>query len=183
MSRWNSWLCLRALPNFHVFRPCDAVETAAAWYKRPDQPADADGSGADPPEPGTHGRQQPGSAERRYVIDDCEGTPDAILIASGSEVELAVKAKGLLQEEGWKIRVVSMPCMDLFEEQSEEYKESVLPKAVRKRVAVEALSGFGWGKYTGLDGACVCMTGFGTSGPQAELFKHFGFTPEHVPRP
>ena len=95
-------------------------------------------------------------------------------------MELAVKAKGLLQEEGWKIRVVSMPCMDLFEEQSEEYKESVLPKAVRKRVAVEALSGFGWGKYTGLDGACVCMTGFGTSGPQAELFKHFGFTPEHV---
>ena len=171
---------LRALPNFHVFRPCDAVETAAAWYS-------ALTSRRTPtalvltrqnlaPMAGSSREALKGG----YVIDDCEGTPDAILIASGSEVELAVKAKGLLQEEGWKIRVVSMPCMDLFEEQSEEYKESVLPKAVRKRVAVEALSGFGWGKYTGLDGACVCMTGFGTSGPQAELFKHFGFTPEHV---
>ncbi len=171
---------LRALPNFHVFRPCDAVETAAAWYN-------ALTSRRTPtalvltrqnlaPMAGSSREALKGG----YVIDDCEGTPDAILIASGSEVELAVKAKGLLQEEGWKIRVVSMPCMDLFEEQSEEYKESVLPKAVRKRVAVEALSGFGWGKYTGLDGACVCMTGFGTSGPQAELFKHFGFTPEHV---
>ena len=171
---------LRALPNFHVFRPCDAVETAAAWYS-------ALTSRRTPtalvltrqnlaPMAGSSREALKGG----YVIDDCEGTPDAILMASGSEVELAVKAKGLLQEEGWKIRVVSMPCMDLFEEQSEEYKESVLPKAVRKRVAVEALSGFGWGKYTGLDGACVCMTGFGTSGPQAELFKHFGFTPEHV---
>ena len=171
---------LRALPNFHVFRPCDAVETAAAWYS-------ALTSRRTPtalvltrqnlaPMAGSSREALKGG----YVIDDCEGAPDAILIASGSEVELAVKAKGLLQEEGWKIRVVSMPCMDLFEEQSEEYKESVLPKAVRKRVAVEALSGFGWGKYTGLDGACVCMTGFGTSGPQAELSKHFGFTPEHV---
>ena len=171
---------LRALPNFHVFRPCDAVETAAAWYS-------ALTSRRTPtalvltrqnlaPMAGSSREALKGG----YVIDDCEGTPDAILIASGAEVELAVKAKGLLQEEGWKIRVVSMPCMDLFEEQSEEYKESVLPKAVRKRVAVEALSEFGWGKYTGLDGACVCMTGFGTSGPQAELFKHFGFTPEHV---
>ena len=171
---------LRALPNFHVFRPCDAVETAAAWYS-------ALTSRRTPtalvltrqnlaPMAGSSREALKGG----YVIDDCEGTPDAILMASGSEVELAVKAKGLLQEEGWKIRVVSMPCMDLFEEQSEEYKESVLPKAVRKRVAVEALSGFGWGKYTGLDGACVCMTGFGISGPQAELFKYFGFTPEHV---
>ena len=171
---------LRALPNFHVFRPCDAVETAAAWYS-------ALTSRRTPtalvltrqnlaPMAGSSREALKGG----YVIDDCEGMPDAILMASGSEVELAVKAKGLLQEEGWKIRVVSMPCMDLFEEQSEEYKESVLPKAVRKRVAVEALSGFGWGKYTGLDGACVCMTGFGTSGPQAELFKYFGFTPEHV---
>ena len=171
---------LRALPNFHVFRPCDAVETAAAWYSaltsRRTPTALVLTRQSLAPMAGSSREALKGG----YVIDDCEGTPDAILIASGSEVELAVKAKGLLQEEGWKIRVVSMPCMDLFEEQSEEYKESVLPKAVRKRVAVEALSEFGWGKYTGLDGACVCMTGFGTSGPQAELFKHFGFTPEHV---
>ena len=76
------------------------------------------------------------------------------------------------------VRVVSMPCMDLFEEQSPEYKESVLPKAVRKRVAVEALSDFGWGRYVGLDGATVCMEGFGASGPAAQLFKKFGFTAE-----
>jgi transketolase len=115
-----------------------------------------------------------------YVIDDCEGTPDLILIASGSEVELSVKAKAILAAEGKKVRVVSMPCMDLFEEQSAEYKESVLPKEVRKRVAVEALSDFGWGKYVGLDGACVTMTGFGASGPASQLFEHFGFTAEHV---
>ena len=115
-----------------------------------------------------------------YVIDDCEGTSDLILIASGSEVELSVKAKAILAAEGKKVRVVSMPCMDLFEEQSAEYKESVLPKEVRKRVAVEALSDFGWGKYVGLDGACVTMTGFGASGPASQLFEHFGFTAEHV---
>lgn len=91
-----------------------------------------------------------------------------------------MKAKAILAAEGKKVRVVSMPCMDLFEEQSAEYKESVLPKAVRKRVAVEALSDFGWGRYVGLDGACVTMTGFGASGPAAQLFEHFGFTAEHV---
>lgn len=101
-------------------------------------------------------------------------------MASGSEVELAVKAKAELEKEGQKVRVVSMPCMDLFEEQSEEYKESVLPKAVRKRVVIEALSDFGWGRYVGLDGAYVTMKGFGASGPAAVLFEHFGFTVDHV---
>ena len=115
-----------------------------------------------------------------YVLDDCEGTPELILMASGSEVELAMKAKAVLAAEGKKVRVVSMPCVDLFEEQSAEYKESVLPKEVRRRVAVEALSDFGWGKYIGLDGAAVTMTGFGASGPAAELFDHFGFTVDHV---
>jgi len=124
----------------------------------------------------------PGSSKEAlkggYVIDDCEGTPEIILIASGSEVELAVNAKKLLADK--KVRVVSMPCMDLFEEQTEEYKESVLPKAVRKRVAVEALSDFGWGKYVGLDGTYVTMKGFGASGPANLLFEHFGFTAEKV---
>lgn len=99
------------------------------------------------------------------MIDDCEGTPEVILIASGSEVELAVKAKAELEAEGTKVRVVSMPCMELFEEQSAEYRETVLPRAVRKRVAIEALSDFGWGKYVGLDGAYVCMKSFGASAP------------------
>lgn len=115
-----------------------------------------------------------------YILEDCQGTPDAILIATGSEVGLAVKAKAELEKEGMKIRVVSMPCMDLFEEQTAEYRESVLPKTVRKRVAVEALGGFGWERYTGLDGAVVSMKGFGASGPAAELFEKFGFTVENV---
>ena len=131
-----------------------------------------------------HAPLMPGSCKDAlkggYVIDDCEGTPDAILIASGSEVDLAVKAKAELAGEGKKIRVVSMPCMDIFEEQSAEYKESVLPKEVRKRVVVEALSGFGWGKYVGLDGAYVTMKSFGASGPAAKLFEKFGFTVENV---
>ena len=114
------------------------------------------------------------------MIDDCEGTPDAILIASGSEVDLAVKAKAELAGEGKKVRVVSMPCMDIFEEQSAEYKESVLPKKVRRRIVVEALSDFGWGKYVGLDGAYVTMKSFGASGPAAKLFEKFGFTVENV---
>ena len=171
---------LRALPNFHVFRPCDAVETAAAWYsaltsKRTPTALVLTRQNLTPMAGSSRDALKGG-----YVIDDCQGTPDAILIASGSEVELAVKAKAILEAEGRKIRVVSMPCMDLFEEQSAEYKEAVLPKAVRKRVAVEALSDFGWGKYVGLDGACVAMTTFGASGPAAQLFEHFGFTAEHV---
>ena len=107
-------------------------------------------------------------------------TPDAIIIATGSEVQLAVEAKAVLAKEGVDVRVVSMPCMDLFEEQSAEYKEAVLPKNVRARVAVEALIDYGWGKYVGLDGAIVSMTGFGASAPAATLFEKFGFTTENV---
>ena len=101
-------------------------------------------------------------------------------MASGSEVELAVKAKAELEKEGQKVRVVSMPCMDLFEEQSEEYKAKVLPKNVRKRVAVEALSGFGWDRYVGLDGDIIGMNRFGASAPYSKLFPYFGFTVENV---
>lgn len=171
---------LRAMPNFHVFRPCDGTETAAAWYsaitseKTPTALVLTRQNLA--PMPGSSKDALKGG----YVIDDCNGTPEAILIASGSEVELAVKAKAALAQEGKKVRVVSMPCMDLFDEQSAEYKETVLPKSVRKRVAVEALSDFGWGKYVGLDGAYVTMKGFGASGPANLLFEKFGFTVEHV---
>ena len=170
----------RAMPNFHVFRPCDATETSAAWLSAV--------TSEKTPTALVLSRQNlnpiPGSSKDAlkggYVIDDCEGTPDAILIASGSEVDLAVKAKAELTAEGKKIRVVSMPCMDIFEEQSAEYKESVLPKEVRRRIVVEALSDFGWGKYVGLDGAYVTMKSFGASGPAAKLFEKFGFTVENV---
>ncbi|MEG2869996.1 MAG: transketolase, partial [Clostridium sp.] len=155
----------RAMPNFHVFRPCDGTETAAAWYSAI--------TSAHTPTALVLTRQNlepmPGSSKEAlkggYIIDDCEGTPEVILIASGSEVSLSVKAKAVLSGEGMNVRVVSMPCMDLFEEQSEEYKNSVLPKTVRKRVAVEALSSFGWGRYVGLDGTTVTMQGFGASAP------------------
>lgn len=171
---------LRALPNFHVFRPCDALETAAAWY--------AAVTSKHTPTALVLSRQNltpmQGSSREAlkggYIIDNCEGTPDLILIASGSEVELAVSAKVELEKLDMKVRVVSMPCMDVFEEQTEEYREEVLPKQVRKRVAIEALSDFGWGKYVGLDGACIAMESFGASGEAGKLFEHFGITVEHV---
>ena len=112
--------------------------------------------------------------------DSKKEVPDAILIASGSEVSLAVEAKKALAAENIDVRVVSMPSMDVFESQSQEYKDSVLPKQVRARVAVEALSDFGWGKYVGLDGAYVTMHGFGASAPADLLFEKFGFTVENV---
>ena len=172
---------LRSLPNFHVFRPADATETAAAWYS-------AVSSKRTPTALVLTRQNLPqlaGSSKEAlkggYILEDSKKEiPDAILIASGSEVELAVGAKAELEKEGMDVRVVSMPCMDLFEEQSAEYQESVLPKAVRKRVVVEALSDFGWGKYVGLDGAYVTMHGFGASAPAKQLFEKFGFTVEHV---
>ncbi len=171
----------RAMPNFHVFRPCDATETEAAWYSAVTSQSTPTAlvltrQNLDP----VSGSSREAALKGGYVVDDCEGTPDAILMASGSEVGIALKAKAQLESEGRHIRVVSVPCMDLFEEQSAEYRESVLPGSVRRRVAVEALSGFGWERYTGLDGSVVAMQSFGASGPAAELFDKFGFTAEHV---
>ena len=172
---------LRSMPNFHVFRPADATETAAAWYSAV--------SSQKTPTALVLTRQNlphlAGSSKEAlkgaYILEDSsKEVPDAIIIATGSEAHLAVGAKAELAKEGVDVRVVSMPCMDVFEEQSEEYKEKVLPKAVRKRVAVEALGDFGWGRYIGLDGAAVTMKGFGASAPAGLLFKKFGFTVENV---
>lgn len=172
---------LRSMPNFHVFRPADATETIAAWYSA--------ATSKETPTALVLTRQNlpqlAGSSKEAlkgaYVLEDStKETPDAIIIATGSEVQLAVEAKAELAKEGVDVRVVSMPCMDLFEEQSAEYKEAVLPKNVRARVAVEALIDYGWGKYVGLDGAIVSMTGFGASAPAATLFEKFGFTTENV---
>ncbi|MBQ9081759.1 MAG: transketolase, partial [Clostridia bacterium] len=115
-----------------------------------------------------------------YVLEDCEDTPDVTLMARGSEVELCVKAKAELEKEGVKARVVSMPCMEEFEKQSEEYKQSVLPKNVRARVCVEAATAHSWYRYAGDYGEIICMEGFGASAPANVLFKHFGFTVENV---
>ena len=115
-----------------------------------------------------------------YVLDDCDGTPDVLLMASGSEVETCVKAKALLTEKGVKARVVSIPCMEEFDKQDEAYKESVLPKSVTARVCVEAGSSYSWYKYAGANGEMVTMDTFGASAPANVLFPHFGFTAENV---
>ncbi len=172
---------LRAMPGFNVFRPADAVETAAAWYyaaTAKDCPTALVLTRQNLPQLEGSGKE---ALKGGYTLQDCVGkTPDAILIASGSEVCLAAGAAKVLKDRGINVRVVSMPCMDIFEKQSEEYKESVLPKEVRRRVVVEALSDFGWGKYVGLDGDYVTMDGFGASAPAELLFEKFGFTVEHV---
>jgi transketolase len=172
---------LRATPNVNVFRPADATETAAGWYlavtskttptalilTRQNLPQLA-GSSKD-------------ALKGAYIIADAKkAIPDAIIIATGSEVSLAIDSKEKLASEGIDVRVVSMPCMDVFEQQSDAYKEKILPKNVRARVAVEAGIGFGWEKYIGLDGASVTMKGFGASAPAGVLFKKFGFTVDHV---
>lgn len=171
----------RSLPDFTVFRPCDRTETAAAWMYAVENECGPTGlvlTRQNLP-------QMEGSSKEAlkggYVIAESEkAVPDAIIIASGSEVSLAVNAKEELKKSGIDVRVVSMPSMELFDKQSAEYKESVLPNAVRKRVAVEALSDFGWYKYVGLDGKVIAMEGFGASGPAATLFEHFGFTVDNV---
>ena len=172
---------LRSLPNFNTFRPADARETIAAWYAamvskstptaivltRQNLPQ-LDGSGKK-------------ALKGAYIIKEAsKSTPDMILIASGSEVSLAIEAATELEKDNISTRVVSMPCMDVFETQSREYKEEVLPKNVRNRVAIEALSSFGWDRYTGLDGRVISMNSFGASAPQDLLFKKFGFTKENV---
>ena len=171
----------RAMPDFNVFRPADATETIAAWYS-------AVTSKKTPTAivltrqnlPQLAGSSKEALKGGYVVVDSSKEKPDAILIASGSEVSLSIEAKEMLAKEGVDVRVVSMPCMDIFERQSDEYKEKVLPKAVRARVAVEALSEFGWGKYVGLDGKTVCLDRFGASAPADVLFKEFGFTVENV---
>ena len=171
----------RAMPNFNVFRPADALETIAAWYS-------AITSKETPTAlvltrqnlPRLKGSSKEAIKGGYVVADSSKNVPDAIIMASGSEVSLAIEAKDILAEENIDVRVVSMPCMDIFEKQSDDYKESILPKAIRARVAVEALSEFGWGKYVGLDGKTVCIDRFGASAPAEVLFKEFGFTAENV---
>lgn len=171
---------LRATPNINMFRPADATETAAGWYL-------AATSTKTPTALALTRQNLPqlaGSSKEAlkggYIISEANGKLDGILIASGSEVSLAVDAQKKLAEENINVRVVSMPCVDLFEQQSDEYKEKVLPKNIRARVAIEAAKNFGWGSYVGLDGATVTMQGFGESAPAGLLFKKFGFTVDNV---
>ena len=172
---------LRSLPNMHVWRPADELETKCAWYSAlstEKTPSSIVLTRQNLPVLENSGKE---ALRGGYVLERESGKNlDIILIASGSEVGVALDAKKLLEAEGKSVRVVSMPCMDVFEEQSAEYKASVLPKDCRKRVAVEAGSSMSWGKYVGLDGAYVTMDGFGASAPAKKLFEKFGFTAQNV---
>lgn len=172
---------LRSIPNFHVFRPADSKETAAAWYSaitREDGPTALVLTRQDLP---LYEESSKEALKGAYILKDSEKkVPDLILMASGSEVELIYEAAKVLKEKGVDVRVVSMPCLEVFDKQSSEYKESILPKSCRKRLAVEALSSFGWHKYVGLDGDVIALDQFGESAPAKLLFKKFGFTVENV---
>lgn len=171
----------RAMPNFVVYRPADATETIAAWYhaiSSKNHPTALVLTRQNLPQLAGSSKE---ALKGGYIVaNSTKETPDAIIIASGSEVQLGIYAKEELAKENIDVRVVSMPSMDVFEQQSQEYKESVLPHSVRARVVVEALTDFGWGKYVGLDGAYVTMHGFGASAPADLLFEKFGFTTENV---
>lgn len=172
---------LRSMPNFITYRPADSREVAAAWYSaltQKDAPTALVLSRQDLPLLEGSGT---GALKGAYILKDySNGTPDMLLMATGSEVQLIVEAAAILNEKGIKARVVSMPSLEIFERQSAEYKESVLPKTVRKRVAIEAASSFGWHKYVGFDGAVISIDTFGASAPGNIIFEKFGITVEKV---
>ena len=172
---------LRAMPNLLLIRPGDGNETSGAYklaisnrhrptvlaLSRQGMPNQARSAAAK-------------VAQGAYVLEDCEGTPELVLIGTGSELDLCVQAAQQLTNAGHRVRVVSMPCVELFEEQSDAYKESVLPNAVRKRLVVEAATDFGWHRYIGLEGDSLTMNRFGASAPGATCMEKFGFTVDNV---
>ncbi len=172
---------LRMIPNMQVWRPCDGVESIVAWkaaVEAQTMPSCLIFTRQNLPFQARTPEQIADIAKGGYILKDCDGTPDAIIIATGSEVDLAMKAAAQMADR--KVRVVSMPSTNIFDKQSAEYKESVLPKAVTARVAVEAAVTQGWYKYVGLNGEVIGLDRFGESAPAGELFKYFGFTVDNV---
>lgn len=171
----------RAMPNFNVYRPADAAETQAAWYAaltESETPTAIVLSRQNLPQLSGTGKE---ALKGGYILKDSEKeVPDAIIIATGSEVSLAVLAGRQLSEKDIDVRIVSMPCMEVFDKQPEEYREYVLPSDITARVGVEALSEFGWGKYLGLKGKFIGMKSFGASAPGSRLFEHFGITVSNI---
>jgi transketolase len=170
---------LRMIPNMQLWRPCDAVETAVSWkaaIERRDGPTCLVLSRQNLKHQARNAEQIENIARGGYVLRDCDGTPEVILIATGSEVELVVAACESEVLEDAKIRVVSMPSTTQFDRQPQDYRDSVLPPQVRARVAVEAAATAGWYKYVGMDGAIIGIDSFGESAPARELFAYFGFT-------
>lgn len=174
---------LRLVPNLDTWRPCDQVETAVAWTKMVERkcgPSDIILSRQNLEQMPRNDEQIEAIAKGGYILKDCDGTPDLIYIATGSEVALAFHAADELAKEGKKVRVVSMPCCEVFDRQCSEYKEQVLPSAVRARVAIEAGATTTWYKYVGLDGKVLGLDHYGASAPAGELFKKYGFTVENA---
>jgi transketolase len=171
------------IPNFSIVRPGDANETAIAWREiiTRDKPVGIALSRQNLP---VFDRTECGSAEGvakgAYVIVEAKSEPDVILIATGSEVHVAIAAAKILSDQNIAARVVSAPCLEWFEEQPDSYKESILPKSVKARVSVEAGVGAGWHKYVGDKGEIVSLEHFGASASAGTLFKEYGFTPENV---
>jgi transketolase len=192
LSVWGRWpthqaveqlASLRLTPNFSTWRPCDQVEAAVGWklaVERHTGPTALILSRQNLAQMDRTPEQVKAIAKGGYILKDADGKPDIILIATGSEVEITVKAAEKLTQEGHKVRVVSLPSTDIFDAQDEQYRESVLPSDVSARVAVEAGIADYWYKYVGLKGAIVGMTGYGESAPADKLFPYFGFTVENV---
>jgi transketolase len=171
---------LRATPDMNVFRPADGRETTAAWLYALKANAPTTIALSRQTLPMLDGSNED-ALKGGYVISKEDGdTPQVIIMATGSEVYPSIKAQAILKEEGIDARVVSMPCMEVFDKQPAEYKESVLPKQVRARLAVEAGASIAWGKYVGLDGDYICIDHFGESAPAKVLFNKYGFTAENI---
>ena len=174
---------LRLIPNLAVWRPCDTVETAVAWQMAlasQNQPSVLCLSRQGLPCQFYDRDMLEHIQQGGYILKDCKGVPELILIATGSEVVLAVEAATKLAAEGRAVRVVSMPCADLFDRQDQTYRDSVLPPSVTRRIAIEAGSADSWYKYVGLNGQIIGMTTFGESAPAKQLFELYGFTVENV---
>jgi transketolase len=174
---------LRLMPNMSVWRPCDTVETAVAWryaLENETGPTSLVLTRQGLPHQQRTAEQVENVARGGYVLKDCDGTPDILLIATGSEVDLAMSAADVLANDGVKARVVSLPSTDVFDAQDEDYRESVLPAAATARVAIEAGVTDGWWRYVGPQGRVIGLDRFGESAPAGELFEHFGFTTVNV---
>jgi len=174
---------LRLIPNLDVWRPCDAVETAVAWkfaVENEDTPSALIFTRQNVLHQQRNAEQLAGIQKGAYILKDCEGQPDLILMATGSEVELATAAAEQLTKDGTKVRVVSMPCVDVFDQQNLAYRESVLPSDVLARVAIEAGSTGLWYKYVGLQGDVIGIDRYGESAPAPVLFEYFGFTVDNI---
>jgi len=174
---------LRMIPRMSVWRPCDAVESAVAWKAAVENAAGPSClifSRQNLPHQQRSSDQIAAIGRGGYILRDCDGTPDAIIIGTGSEVSLGTEAAEALSAKGKQVRVVSMPSTDVFDSQDDAYRESVLPSAVTARVAVEAGVTDYWHKYVGLNGKVIGIDTFGESAPAGDVYKHFGITADNV---